>query len=359
MIFSNIQNLLENANTGSETFTDLEPICESHITPDASGLGEIVLESVRNDNRLEEAVMEAEHQLMVCEASGNLSESKMIELQEAVIGDVFGKIVQGFKDLYQKIVGFFKKLFASLGVMSGDVKKSLAKAEKYLNKNFSEYTYTGLKWKSSDIASKMSSNLTKSISTAEVTVKSYLSLANSASADSLKDDANKREDAAEERISLIVGSSVNTLEEARRVIIDAYLDSETPESIKGFSVESKDNMLAFLKNFEKNKVLTKLRDDTIKEYQKVVTLAEKTKNEIEKVKSKYSTKGKESDVTDKANKNMSTIVTNAKTQLMMVKSNLNIYNTLMGECITLEKKKFGDYKKAISGAVSFSPKKAD
>lgn len=358
MIFSNIQNLLENANTGSETFTELEPICESHITPDASGLGEIVLESVRNDNRLEEAVMEAEHQLMVCEASGDLSESKMIELQEAVIGDVFGKIVQGFKDLYQKIVGFFKKLFASLGVMSGDVKKSLSKAEKYLNKNFSEYTYTGLKWKSTDISSKMSANLSKSISVSEIVVKTNLALANSASNDS-GSDQNKQEDAPERRISTIVGSSVNTLEEAKRVIIDSYLDSETPESIKGFSVESKDNMLAFLKNFEKNKVLTKLRDDTIKEYQKVVTLAEKTKNEIEKVKSKYSTKDKESDVTDKANKNLSTIVANSKNQLMKLKSNLNIYNALMGECITLEKKKFGDYKKAISGAVSFSPKKAD
>lgn len=358
MIFSNIQNLLESNDIGSTDFEQLEPICESHITPDASGLGEIVLESVRHDNKLEEAIVEVEHQLMVHESTGNLSEEKMMQLQEAVIGDVFSKIVQGFKDLYQKILGFFKKLFASLAVMSGDVTKSLKNAEKYLNKNFAEYKYTGLKWKTSGMADTISGNLSKSIATTEVVIKSHLTLANSANEDGVK-SSKETEDAPAKRISKILGSSVETLEEAKRAIIDSYLDSETPEIIKGFSVESKDNMIAFMKGFEKNKVLTKLKNDTIKEYQKVVTLAEKTKTDVEKVKSKYKSEGKQDEQVTKSTKILSTIVANSKTQLMMVKSNLNIYNTLMGECITLEKKKFVDYKKAISGAVRYTPSKAD
>lgn len=353
MIFSNFSNLLENGIDSS--VVNIEPICESHITPDAEGLGQIVLESAREDIRLEEAVAEVEQQILVCEASG-MDAAKLEQLQEAVVGDVFSKIVKGFKDLYAKIVGFFKNLFASMSVMSGDIKKSLKNAEKYLNKNFSEYTYTGYKWKQSGIAQKMSSNLSSSIDGTKAVINASLALATRNSEDKLT-GVGERKDNMEARISKIIGGSVNSLEEAKRIIVDSYLDSETPETIKGFSVESKDIMLAFLKSFEKNKVLTKLKDDTIKEYQKVVQLAEKTKNDIEKINGKYKTEGKDPDAVGKTTKALNQIVANSKMQLTICKSNLNIYNSLMGECITLEKKKFNDYKKAISGAVRYVPKK--
>lgn len=357
MIFSNIQNLLENGfdEAMNYDFNSIEPISEAHITPDAEGLGQIVLESTRWDIRFEEALAETDQQLLVCESAG-FNEAKLEQLQEAVIGNVFKKIVDGFKELYAKIVGFFKKLMASLSVMSGDVKKSLSNAEKYLNKNFSEYTYTGYKWKSTDIAQKLSSNLSKSVTMTKALISSNITAANGASLDKIK-AMGAQEDKPEERISKIVGSNVNTLEEAKRIIIDSYLESETPEIIKGFAVENKDAMLTFLKGFEKNKVLNNLKDNTIKEYQKVVQLAEKTKNDVEKIQSKYKSEGKDPDVADNSSTVLSKIVANAKTQLMICKSNLNIYNTLMGECITLEKKKFNDYKKAISGAVRYTPKK--
>lgn len=326
MLFSNIENLVESGSINE--IGNLEPLMESYITPDQAGLGQITLENTMLDAKINEATAMADQKLLEAEINGVDSE-KIEALQEAVVGDVFKKILDKFKEMYQKILGFFKKLFASIAVSCGDVEKALNNAKEYLKGDFSKYEYSMMEWKKSDIANVISKNLTAG----NDTLINFINSSTNGKADDMP-QVTQTQIIGE----LITGNPKDTsMEEAKTVIANSYLNSPTPEKKTGLS--NINELVSYLKGFKNNETLKKLQADAQKEYQKAVQAAQKAYD-----KSKSLAKDDE---------HRSEAIRISKTNLSTLSARLNIYNGLMGQCITMEKKKFAEYKRVVSGAIRY------
>lgn len=340
MLFSNIENLMESGSL------NIEPISEAeiaHITPDGNGLHQIVLESQQETMKIDRAVVLAEQKMLEQEAMGSIH---LAALQEAVVGDVFKKMVDKIKELYQKVVAFFKKLFASISLSCGDIKKALEKSKEYLKGDFSKYEYTMTPWKSSvSIASEISTKLTGSIDMYKAIANSIEKVATEIHEGAKNEDKfNTDVTTIEEAFGTLLdkGEQISS-EEASEIIKEAYADSQSPEKMKG--LPNLNGMVEYLKSFNKNKTLTDLKTKTEKAFGEAVKVAKSTEDKVVKLQSKA--KGED------ATKALGKVVKVAKANLGSINNSLSAYSVLMGVCINMEKKKFSEYRKVISGAIRY------
>lgn len=359
-----ILDMLLNESTSNVGKTDYTPVeLESaHYTPDMDGMSEIVLESQERLMQLDEAVMLCE-QISLSETIKGNSE-KAMQLQEGAVQDFFAKIVQLLRDMWNRVTTFFKNLYKNIEIGVRDIVKVLDSHKKELDKDFANYEYSGYKWSKLD-AQKYSNNakkIIKEIDSFKKNMVGQLKAANSKnelSADELKKIKDKLENIHTPteykpdnlRNEIITGSnsSTKTHQQATLDITESYR-SKTQENIKGFSDCSISNMVQFIKNFKNNEVLVKLKGDTDILFSESIKSAENTKSEMEKLRNAANTGSSQFN-------HGAFMVAYVKKLSTALTQTMNIYDSIMGVCITLEKQRYSEYKKAVLGAIRYNPKK--
>lgn len=364
-----LDNILNESFGSNDHIANLDAI-ETSMEANAGSVMVLHQESIDYYNRLEEGMMLCEQMALAQTVKGR--ENAAVMIQEGAIGDFFGKIVELFKKMYQKVKGWFKSLMTYVSTAVGDVNKTLEKYKKELDKDFSNYKYHGHSWKSNDI-SKLGSNADKirnsivsslngiSISGAEA--QSNISKDDKNYNHSIIGDRNETENSAVKgaaKVSepnmihaLLNSGSFNTndettVSEAKTQITEAVRGEGSGEEIKGFSAVSISNMVDFIKKFSDNKVLKEAQAKVDKNYNDAISSASKIKDKI------LGFENKANNVN--AKKSINTKTTLAKTYIDQLRCALKSYDSLMAIHIDLEKEKFSEFKKAVIGAIRYKEK---
>lgn len=359
-----LENYL-NENATSVITENVEPLHEAWITgEDVNELAVINNEAIEAMATIAENSLFAESLAYIAELQGDTE--KASSLQEGVIGNIFSKVKETLIKMWQKVKAFFANLFKSIAISMGDVSKTLKDVDKYLPDDLSKYSYKGYKWSNTNIAETISSKVLKSVEDMGTVAQSSLDAATKAAKrtsgsgnpaareDFDKPDKKDWERNRESMIAIFLGKSGEvTMAEAGDMIKEAYGCNGAPETIEGFSAVSISTMINFCKTFDKNKALNKLKSDTDKAYGKAVNEAKKCESAIGKLKLSDNAVGQNA---ANRKKEINFYLNAAKVTVTSMTTGLSVYNSLMGQCIACEKKKFKEYRSAIAGAVRHKAK---
>lgn len=335
------------------------------ITPDSIGLALIKRMDNSYDNSLSENMMYAN---TLAEAA-YLQGSDPTVLLENAMGDYFRKIVKALKDAWQRMVTWFKNLFKSIAVSMTDIKKALKDVEKLLNgKDFRDFEHDGHEWITNGggistsmgvEVTKISTNLSKSsdaiiakLNKKDITIEGDK---NTSYADD-QDGQYKNSDTTPDIktfIGKLVGSSKGSLsiEEAKDIIREKYGYNKTFTSKKGLEWSE---MVKFLREFEKNKVLNDAQKKCDENYKTAIKKAEEAVKAAESAKSSVKS---DADNVKNSNAYYGARIRQLQGFVTLHKAYLNQYDTLMGTCIDMEKARFSEYRGTISRAIRYNKKK--
>ena len=340
------------------------------LTPDSIGVENAKAMDMRDMLKLEKAVLYAESVIFTKEAQG----VDVSALSENVVTDFFAKLGSAIKAAWARMVEWFKNLGKAISIQIRDMNKSLEGVEAKLKaKDMSNFKYKTHEWKSTEIHKTLSANITAELTDHKQKIDDKLTAfmkSNFAVAaddgkgnDELRDKTIARGKKASkedyklrqgEFIGKIAGTgSDTTLEEAKDKIREAYGSNTSETEFTGLDASKASSMIAFLKGFEKNKVLVESKDAVNKNYKAILEKVDLVKNKIKSVNNDTAKDAKNK-------KNMDAEATEALGKIKglctaMLKL-VNIYDSLMSCCMDQEKAKFKEYKSVIISAVRYSPK---
>ena len=339
------------------------PLSESVlITPDSLGVENAKAMDERDAMRLEKAVLYAESVIFVKQAQGADTEV----LSENVVTDFFKKMYEMIKRAWGRMVEWFKNLFKAIELSIRDMKKALEGVEGKLNaKDMTKFKYFEHSWKSTNIHDTLAKNAETRIASAAKDINDDLAEMKKL----VRSDTNKIRDKYEEtekgykaednaqnlRIGEVMGTNSElTMEEAKDKIKEAYGSDISADEKTGLDMGHANEMIKFLKDFQKNKVLTEAKSKVDKNYKSTLDKVKDVESKITVNKNNVkdtATNKKNSD----AKHNM--LIAHVKRLLNDMASYNSIYDSLMGCCMDQEKAKFKEYKGIIIAAVRYSPKK--
>ena len=342
------------------------PLSESIlITPDSMGVANAKAMDERERMKLDKAILYAESVIFVQQVKG----ADTSVLSENVVTDFFKKMYEMIKRAWARMVEWFKNLIKAIEISLRDVSKSLDGVQGKLNaKDMSDFKYYEHDWKEPNLHQTFADNTKDKIDTCKRSLNAILDNLNNPvkndKNESYRKNAREREEQYkkedfkhDERVAEVMGKSAGTeitLEEARDEIREAYGNDATAEEQTGLDMGHSKDMISFLQNFKKNKVLTEAQSSVDKHYKTVLDTVKNTESKITSSKNKVKN--------DAANKKNSDAMHDkqialAKKILNEMASYITIYDTLMACCMDQEKAKFKEYKGIIISAVRYSPKK--
>lgn len=377
-----LNSLLSENFVGASVSVD--PIESAHFTPNLTGMQSILVESMEEQFRLEDAVMMCEQVALTLGYKGD--ESGAENLNEGMVGDYFTKFIELVKKLWAKIKGWFGNLFKSIEVSTRDINKMVDKYKKELeSKSFADYEYKGHKW-----TAETPDKLHAGIAATALGINSRLVVISTGQdkwingetgtykngdhdfeghqKDKNKGHMEKQKTRFEERVrgtdvfmaALVNGSQSpshdgDTLSasEAKKELAEKAQGGTTAETIKNFSAVGLNAMIDFLKNFKNNKTINAARKEVDKIYANTIKDAEKVRKDYQTAYNK--TSGQKEGERGALGGRLYT----AKHNLDEMKNVLSAYSTLVGICVDIEKDKFSEFKSAVAGAIRHTPKKAN
>lgn len=322
---------------------DVAPLFESWITgEDPNELCQIANELNSNERLISENCLYSECLAHVASLQENTAVAE--QLNEAAIKDYYDKFIAALKNAWAKVKAFFANLTKAIMVKMGPVTKAFANIDKYLNKDLSDFTYTAYDWQSGKIAV---TKLTKGAASHIEACNSRIAQTVSEVKAGTKPELTQRDKNAQLRNvnGILIGAPAqeNTPEEAIIKIRKMYGVEGAKQEFKGLA--KKDEMITFVKSFDKNSVLKELKKAADENYAKAIKAAQSAKKDV-------------SDLRNKDNKE----VVNAgiaciKNDLSLLNAGLTAFNRFMGTCIALEREKFSSYRAILSAAIKHTPKK--
>ena len=324
--------------TNQDTIVALE---ESWITgEDPNELSMISNEMLKEQRELEEGAMLAEGVALVCSLQENADQAEA--LNEAAVKDYFDKFVTALKKAWARVKQYFLNLGKSIAAQLLPVKKAFNGIEKYLDKDFSGFSYTAYEYEESDIAEKIDMNILGIIGQYEADIKDI--------------DGKEKIEAGYENKQALINSIYGELvtgnmdteltpEQAILKIKESYGKTGSKTTVKGPEKATLLYFVKFVREFDKNGTIKKLQEGSNKAFKQVIADGEAAKKKI-------------ASTSNKENKEVVSSATTAiKKALSSMNTAISAYNRLMGVCISLEKEKFSTYRAIVSAAVKYNPKK--
>lgn len=342
-----IENFLnENNDFLDESYfgSEIQPANESWITgenPDE--LSEINRQFNAEMYTLEENFMLAESLCLVSEINGDMDKSKLLESK---VGDFFKSAWARIQEMIKRIKQFLINAVNAAKMKFGKIANQINNIDKYIGtKDMSGYTYNIHDWaKNVNKFDTCAMNATKVLGMLTSKLNDIQSAQDEVD---LKDNGTSFKKYTSPAYLIGIGSDENEGDSLKtiKLELEKIYGCQGPASEHNNFNSDKAVMVSYIKNFDKKTMKEKSdkTNETLKNSEKAA------KEVLNKVKS----------LEAKENNNVARAQAQAKEIMTAISSVISSNSTILKMCMNLESVRFGEYKTALLGAITYRPGKTE